>query len=502
MAKFKKEIMRSGSYEWGTITPGDCEDFFAGVGEVHRAGLFVPLVLEHPPELKGQLEGVPMPRRLSDPNEDWQKHVQTMRGTVGEVDYDDPRNRINEFGGVDLVFNVPDEDAAQQFRDGRIKFVSPELRPGFYDAWTKRKFGRLMTHVAATLQPKQRDQARGFVQLSSLDDAFYIPATPGDAGFTEIPTEPPTMAKTLKLSDNDPDDKEGTAKTPDAGQDKPPENPDMPAEPVKDATLEALLAHLSQIGLCLQSDTTKENLVDRLLTAAMTFNSAKDKADAENEDDVPEAREDTSSGTMQFSDGSPQALIVARIKKADKKIPKSIREMMLAKVGSLQFSEAGAEVIPAGSVGGLSEMVTVYEGLPDETIQLSENALSPQDALSARIQALADANKVTPGIADMLRGKIPALQLSENGEATGELPALVSHYEQGAAMVAHLLGDKTSGYQMSENGKVVTPTHPGGAEFLQGQDAKVIPVGDPRGKAIADDMVAVSGLGMPVKKVA
>lgn len=496
MAKFKKQVMKPGQYPWGSITESDCQDFFSGVGEVHRAGLFVPLVMEHPPKKNNQVEGIPLPFAMSDLDSKWQEHKSQLVGTVGNVDFSDPRNVITAEGAVELVFDVPDETAAKQFRDGTVKFVSPEVRPGWYDAFTKRKFGKLMTHIAATHRPKQRDQMAGFLQLSDIDDSTYIPANEGDAGFIEIPTEPPTMAK--QLSEND-DTPEGKKSTTDAGGDqKPNANPDMPAAPVKNQQLEALLAHLTQMGLALPSDTTTDNLVERLLTAAMTFNAAQSKLDAEKDDDDPEAREDTAnSGTMQFSENSPQDLLVKRIKKAGNKIPVSLRDMFLGKISALQFSDAGAEIVPAGSAGSLSDMLVAYEGLPEPVKQLSENALSPQEYALARIKKLEDENKVTPGIADMLRGKVPALQLSDAGEPTGDLPVLITHYEQGAGMLAHLLGDKTSAYQLSENGKVTSPVHPAGNEFYKGQDAAVIPVGDPRAKEVAADILAASGLGKP-----
>src|SRR5262249_31791276 len=151
---------RPGTYFKGgrriKVTRQDCVDYFNSLSDLDQNGLDVPLVYEHTEPGRESGGGTPDYNFGKAGN---------LKRTVGLVDYKNPKNRLNDYGGVELALKVHDENAAQQLADGRIKFVSPELRPHWQDG-LGRQYRKLFTHIALTHRPIVVDQRPGFTQLS------------------------------------------------------------------------------------------------------------------------------------------------------------------------------------------------------------------------------------------------------------------------------------------------------------------------------------------------
>lgn len=470
-ATFVKEVICPGLAGDREISPEHCKAFFENVSRVHNEGLYLPLVLEHPPlSRSSSAEGWPMAFSLSDSG--WEKEISALRGTIGNVVKDHPANRINERGGVELAFEVRSEDEAARFRDGTYKFVSPEIWPRFGDIT-----GPVPTHFAVTHRPKQRRQAVGFSPVQFSDSPIQLGEST-DTFFREVPT----MAKGKQLSDNGESDKEPDVKPP--FPPKAPEvNPDMPAAaaPEKDPRLDALVAQLSAIGLVMPADTNKDTLVERLLTACMTYNASKQASEKEpdKDDQKPMAAEETSSA-MQFSEGSPQRKLADKIK-THKSIPGKIRKSMLSKLSAAQFSETGEEIAQGGMTVG--ELLDAYEGAPEIESDPMEDT---QQALLDRIAKLLEDGKITPGVADYLRAQVGAVQMSDKGEPVGTAAVVVAHYEACPKLPGELFKVLTSATQLSETEQ----NHPDASFYTTD---KTIKVGDPRAKAEADRILKNSG---------
>lgn len=471
VAYFCKEVLAPGERNGIKITADDCRQLFDSVSRVHDAGLYQPLILEHAPiDRESDSEGWPI--QFSAADETWQKKAAKLRATIGTVVKDHPGNRINERGGVDLVFAVPDEAEAAKFRDGRYRFVSPEIRPDF------KNLGPAMTHFAVTHRPFQRWQNDGFLQLS---EAIQLGDASQNVTFTEVEAMP--IKKPVQFADDKPG--EAAPPAPAAQPQSPPapapaaepENPDMPKQKADAQKLEALVAQLSAMNLVMPADTDETNLIDRLLAACMTKNAVeaanKSKGGDNDGDDGGRVAGEESMGGIQFSDGSPQAKLVAKIKAA-KALPFKIRKSLLAKVKTLQFSDDGEEATAEGSLS-VGEILSAYEGLPDSDADPMQEG---QDSILDRIQKLLDEGKITEAVANLLRSKVGAVQFSDSGELSGDAVVLVKHFEASPKLPPIMLDlTKSQWLQLSDENKSVDA-------------GEIILQGDPRAKAEADRILA------------
>lgn len=555
-ARFVKEILKPGIYFKNgkriIVTADDVAQRRDSLQALHAAGLRAPVIYEHLEIEDDQVEGVP-----AEPQELDQHEI--MRLTVGKTVADDARSlRINEEGGLDVVIEVGDANAAAQLASGAIQFVSPELRPFWEHKKTGKKFPHMVSHIALTHDPIQIDQRPGFAQLS---------ATPMErlsgivqlSGADLISSKAPKMAKTKtppvrkpgKLTptdvqflrtiavqlagsrfDDDDDDRnrrplederptgserESRADTGEGSgmppiPQSPPSNPDMPAGPDSgEMQLEALLAHANRRGIVLPSDTTLENLVERLLTAFMTLNAAdalhdsEDKANDANGDGIPgnsQAKEFSPMNASQFSGGKPvtppvddsaaRTALVARIKSC-KQLPPAMRETLLVNAGAVQFS-GGVEKKAAGSLG-IGDVLTMFE---EQAVQFS--AGSPQASLVERIRRLRG-TAIPPGIADNLLAKVGSIQFSAEGKevAAGgvSISSLVAQYEAAGSAAGALFSDQSAaaGYQLS--GAIVTPDHPAGEQYKLGKSKELV-AGSPDAIQFANAVLERTGHGSPI----
>lgn len=514
MPKFSKEVLCPGVYFVGgrkiAISADDCRDFYLSLNQLRAAGLHVPLVLEHPDKDRD-----PKATNLGFPVEDRGSLLaDELRRTVGFADLESTQTRLNNRGGIEIAFDVPDQHTAQQLADKRIRFVSPELLIGWQDG-KGRDYHKLMSHIALTHRPIQVDQVSGFVQLSTVADVprgvvqLSMEDLEAPTQIEPITWEGVTMAKDTKAAikrrlnnaarlqlanmiaqfsdnkdnyeDEDAGSNGGDSKPKDGGNAKGGnDNPDMPKNgDAGDKQFEALIAHLTKLGLALPTDTDETNLVDRLLTSVMTYNAVSDAHDAKDADDKKDdagATEELSAmGTAQFSAAQGRDKLVERIR-ACQNLPGTIRDRLLVNVGSVQFSDAGAEVVPAGAIG-IGELVSTYER---EATQFS--AGSPQSKIVDRLKALKDRGAITPGVHDQLLSKVGRLQFSDSGAevASGlSMSEVLDQYEQQGSITANFLNDAGGGdYQFSSHGGgghaggsangSSEVKHPKGRDFLSG----------------------------------
>lgn len=527
MPKFAKEVLRPGTYHQGskriTITADDCRDFYLSLSQLRERGLHLPLILEHPPADRD-----PNATKLGFPIEHpGELLADELRRTVGYSDLGSTQTRMNDRGGIEIAFDVPDQQTAQQLADKRIRFVSPELLHYWKDG-KGFEYRKLMSHVALTHRPVQIDQTAGFVQLSMSD----VPRGVIQLSIEELespPDEPITfegikpMAKKLKrrlntaarlqlaaligqlssdennFEDDDAGSNGGDNKPKDGANGSSNDNPDMPKTgDAGDKQFEALIAHLTKLGLALPSDTDDSNLVDRLLTAVMTYNAVNDANDADDDADDQNGGGNTEElsamGTAQFSASAARDQLVERIRSCAA-IPAGIRDRLLVQVGTVQFSAAGAEVVPAGAIG-IGDLLASYER---EATQFS--AGSPQSKIVDRLKKLKGEGKITPGIHDQLLAKVGRLQFSDAGAevATGGLTMseVLDQYEQGASLVdGFLKGGDAANYQFSgATGGASGSTeqkHPRGGNFLNGD--QYLKAGDAKAVQLSSQMLARHGL--------
>lgn len=515
MPKFlKRDALRAGRYvkrgQRIEVTAADCRRRFESLRQLDANGLHVPLLLEHTDPSKQFGEGLPAPLRdgrfaYGDAEAD------ELRRTVGSVDFKDPRSRINESGGIDLVFDVPDPSTARQLQDRRIRFVSPELRSTWTDG-VGRTYENIMTHVALTHRPIQVDQAAGFEQVA-------LSACRGPVQLSAA-AEPNNL--TISVADfdvvqfddmNDEGEQEPFSDPDRSPQTEPPageQNPNLPKSKSDDEMLlEAINAHLMKIGIRIPEDTSPEDFMRTLLTALMTKVASEDQAAATaqaggNEDDPIETEEQMPT-TRQFSNNSLHGKLLGRINRlrAANALPAGLGDQMLLQLSGVKFDHAGRERASAGGLS-LTSLCELYE---QQATQFS--AGSPQARLAGEVRAAADAGYLTPGERDQLLGKIPAIQFSDNGAESESggigIRQFLAISKQRGNVMKGILADRTSGAtstQFSGGGdgqfaEGMEAFHPN-ESFMTGDAA--LQVGDPKAKALAREILSRTGLGRPNRR--
>lgn len=500
MKFLKREAFKPGVYfkqgQRIEVSPEDCRRRFLSMRALSGRGLSVPLLREHTDPASKAGEGTPgefngTSFKYGD------QAASELKRTVGAVDMADPRTKIHDDGSIDCVFNVPDAATATQLSDKRIRFTSPELRRSWEDTQTGRVFEDCLTHFALTHRPIQADQVSGFdqVALSSLETA-QLSATP---------------AMVMQFAEFEADKGDDSPGDNDSDPDRTVANPNMPqSEQTDEKDLEALVAHLAKLGIDLPKDTKPEDFIRTLLTAVMTFNSAKDRADQEKaekessqtETEVEEAMPTTRQFSAESNHGKLQARIVAL--RGLKTMPEGMVDQMLVQLSSVEFDEKGNEKITSGlSVSGLCDS---YEAMATQFA-----AGSPQAALIAQIDQ-ASGVTITPGQADQLKARVGTAQFSADGQEVAAGGMSIRDFLQVQASSAQALGlqtlmtDQSAGvsatqYANAEEQLMPGAQYSGGAQvaehsnpnFMQG-DAMIMP-GDPRAKGLADSLIAAHGVG-------
>jgi hypothetical protein len=259
MATFEKDVLYPG--EWylpnGRVfrcTPGDVRHLGQRMQEMLLAGVPIPLAWEH------QAEAV------ADTPERWEAlKAATCKAALGGAD----QAALAPEGFLKSVVTVPGDADAERLK--AIRFVSPEIRKDFKDGRGRVWPGLSIVGLAATQRPVQYPQ-KPFkpVALSQAGSHIILSL----AGY--------------RLAYDDGDDDGGRPGAGDLGK------PDLSATADNDAenkkvripaagNLDGLLKALADpcIGLVLPGDTTADNLVERLMTAALTKKSAAESSKEE-----------------------------------------------------------------------------------------------------------------------------------------------------------------------------------------------------------------------------
>lgn len=490
MPRFTKEVLRVGRHlkqgQWVNVTANDIEDFHKSINQLAEKTLQIPLILEHVEPSEDQTEGVPMTL-------DEMKSSKLKR-TVGYIAADSAK--LNE-GRLTCDFEVPDVKTAKQIKNKLIRFLSPELRPkGWTHKLTGEHFDKVLSHVALTHTPIQCDQAQEFetIALSDFDGVLCFSAEEME----ESPKQDP-----IQFADHPSfHEKDGNTHIAagsvdgDGGNDPPnvqPENPDMPKgdETQKLAQMDAILAHLNNVGIAMPADTGPDNFFDRILTALMTVEATKasvekGKPKQENPEDeqVDEAANET---TMRFSDENRKhrEKLGARVitLHGQGKVPSKDRDKLLLQLGTAEFSGDGEEVV--SGVMSIGDILALADSNPGVFA-----TGSPQVLLRNRITQLStgDDAKILPGMAENLLSHIPSLQFSDGEEVESgsglTLTSLLDTFEAGASQMSILLSD-VSGDDYSEFG-IKEEKDARGKEFTDGDPT--IRMGDEAAAEVTDEL--------------
>lgn len=377
--RFSKDILRVGDYHIGgglfhKVTQADVHQYAQSFAAMRAAGVEVPIPWEHPPLDKGMPE-------LSDSYERRATETKHNAGWLESMRVD----------GDTLVaeIDVPNKADAEAIREGRIRGVSPRLMNGKWKDGLGREWERFVAHVALTNRP--RDTRQGRFQAIDHSESTQSGIRAVDVFMADDEQKP-----FPKKGDGESDEGSADASKPT----EKPANPDMPngGDSGERQQMEALIANLKECGLALPADTDASTIVERLLTASMTYLAAK-KANQSSEQPADDAKLQEQSA-MQFSD-SPlfkefvklkREGIVVKIKTA--KMTPAARTELLKRAESVQLSDVGnesasmtlaevAELLDSTS-GGL-------DGLSQNLAELSEH----ESALGKTATALADGSTAT-----------------------------------------------------------------------------------------------------------
>lgn len=173
------ELLRPGTYRLAdgrqvTYTPKDTANAEKQGKAMIRAGLRVPLCWEHDPEAE--------PAYLSDLH----KNAWLARGYFGDVvDY-----KRGKDGTLYYKPNIPDESDRKQFE--KVGTVSPRLDFYWTDELGHTWPGMLVSHIAVTPRPVQRNLRRGAISSAYLShsatqrrDTHYLSQRIGEASMAD-----------------------------------------------------------------------------------------------------------------------------------------------------------------------------------------------------------------------------------------------------------------------------------------------------------------------------
>lgn len=215
MAWFEKDVLYPGTYHLGdgrvvTYTRDDVVHMAQRTKDMVAAGLAIPVCWEH------QDDAVPLSAA--------ELRARRARFNLGFL----AKGRVSPGGFLEAVLDVPLADDAQRLP--AVRFISPEIRRDWIDGSGRLWPGLSITHLAATARPVQHKQQpfrpvpATQLSLARLSLAAYL----GDRTMANSTTE------------------------------------------LRPPQLKTLLRYLREVGLHLPDDTDMDNLLERLLVAAMT----------------------------------------------------------------------------------------------------------------------------------------------------------------------------------------------------------------------------------------
>ena len=254
-----------GTPRFKNVTVAEIQSYVDGTRKLLKAGYAPPVLFEHADA--GSAEGAPLSKRdLAAAT------VKNGAGWLADV-------KVNDVGEGVHVLDVTDSTAIRKLDEGSIRFTSPELRP----AWTDGKgtvHQNIFSHVALLHKPRNPDQGP------------LVPEPALAMGLADGILQ-------FGLDDLVDDDEAGEAKPAaiqEATAPKEETGPDMPKDDSSDNEIKqrvnAIVAHLAELGVILPEDTCEQEMptiLDRVLTGLMTAAETKKATEAENEPDDDEA---------------------------------------------------------------------------------------------------------------------------------------------------------------------------------------------------------------------
>lgn len=263
----------TGQPEFFTATPAHIRHLHDVGRRMLSAGVPVPACWEH------RTDAMPGKKNSRD-------DAVSMRakGTAGFVsDYEIDSNNV-------LWAKVQIDDAEEAKAAQRVKFCSPYIPESVLDG-DGTDWGPAIAHLALTPKPRNHRQPPATVALSMVaDPKALFRGTLWFAVDSEKGSDMPDDDKPAKPDGTATSDDPGNK--PPAAADTPPGPPnaqvDQPPKPPseEEVAFKAALATLAEAGYVLGADTTKDNLLERLVVAINTKKAVETNS-VPDEDDLP-----------------------------------------------------------------------------------------------------------------------------------------------------------------------------------------------------------------------
>jgi hypothetical protein len=398
MPIFEQVILTPNRYHIGggrfrDLTKDDLAEYVQGTQEILDSGIRISVPSEHP--LPGTPEGAPIEEespQFADAirNAGWLKTI-----------------RQEKDGSVVAQYEITSSQYADAIRDGSIKYSSPELREGWLTG-TGKKFGRCFTHFALTPKPRN-DEQEPLEEVAQFSLAEIVPTSktkqkvramlgslgvkvprgPIDLDSSELEQTADTLAKAVALSgvqfaEVAPKSKQGSDGPPqNPEQSQVDENPDMPTPTSNSGVNEAIIAHLSELGVELPSDFDLAEDFRVLLAALKTASAAQRKSEEEKQEDeksTPNIEEEPMPAGSQFSEEVKQT-----IAKKDELLAKYQRNELKGAVESCRLPGAGRKLAEKLETVQFSD-----EGQEEPTLTITEVVALINEAIPETMTFAAD----------------------------------------------------------------------------------------------------------------
>lgn len=279
--KFKQQVaLKPGKYfingKLKELTAEEIREYVDNTKKLLATGYGSTIQLEHPEATSAEA----FPR---------DKKAAKLKNGVGWLE----GIAVGDDGSMLLNLDVTDSKAAQQLKEGTIKFTSPHLARKPWTDGQGNVHEKFVAHVALTHKPRNIDQT-----APELEEALQFSLADFVDGSNQFG------------DDGDDDDSDTVPEAEEAGsaaESTKPENPDLPKAEAESETAdrqqwEAIVAYLDKLGLGLPADTNNENFKPRLLAALMTFDKAQQKVEQEAEAEKQKEEEVVEENPpMQFS---------------------------------------------------------------------------------------------------------------------------------------------------------------------------------------------------------
>lgn len=362
--KVKAESLKVGSWKLPDgrtyeVSRAKVDHHAARLKEIFAAGYVLPYCIEH--------DDAGAPILMSD----WEGRKGEFLGCI--------EGAAAEGDTLQLTLDVPDPKDAKYLRG--MRFVSPEIQTN-YDLGGRRFAGETITHVAATALPVQFPQDP--IQTVSMSRLRL-----SVAGYTPPVRLGETMADEPK--------KEGEA---------------APTATDDGGRLKKVLKALAGVGLVLPDDTTADNLIERLETAALTLEGSSGITTLAEKETAPSASDVSQNPvvmsltkellTLKRDDLKRRAQLLLETGR----VGKPVRDKLLADLGKVQLSLSPNGGLTPNSVANRIEAYEELEkgsAFPVVDLSNAERPGLPREGRSAP-ETPSEVNKAMDDI-DLMLGR-------------------------------------------------------------------------------------------------